>query len=56
MSRICQGLLSLVGRILLCTIFFMSAAGNKVPVDVNRDLDRVVTKLVSHVGRTFSLL
>src|SRR6266566_9351245 len=31
MSQICRGLLSLAGRVLLCTIFFMSAAGNKVP-------------------------
>lgn len=26
-----QGPLSLVGRIMLCTIFFMSAVGNKIP-------------------------
>jgi putative oxidoreductase len=31
MSQICRGPLSLAGRVLLCTIFFMSAAGNKVP-------------------------
>ncbi|MBI1913715.1 MAG: DoxX family protein [Planctomycetes bacterium] len=31
MSQICRGPLSLAGRVLLCTIFFVSAAGNKVP-------------------------
>jgi len=31
MTQICRGLLSLIGRVLLCTIFFTSAAGNKVP-------------------------
>jgi putative oxidoreductase len=31
MSRTLQGIVSVVGRVLLCTIFFMAAVGNKIP-------------------------
>jgi putative oxidoreductase len=31
MPRTLQGILAVVGRVMLCTIFFMSAAGNKIP-------------------------
>ncbi|QEH34505.1 Inner membrane protein YphA [Aquisphaera giovannonii] len=31
MPRTLQGLVSVVGRVLLCTIFLMSAVGNKIP-------------------------
>jgi putative oxidoreductase len=31
MVQLFQGLLSLTGRVLLCTIFFMAAGGNKIP-------------------------
>ncbi len=31
MVRCCQGFLSLVARVLLCTIFFMAAGGKKIP-------------------------
>lgn len=43
MFPIIQGLLTLVGRVLLCTIFFMSAVGNKIPhfSDVAKVMDSV---------------
>jgi putative oxidoreductase len=31
MPRTLQGIVSVVGRVLLCTIFFMAAVGNKIP-------------------------
>lgn len=31
MPRTLQGILAVIGRIMLCTIFFMSAVGNKIP-------------------------
>jgi len=31
MPRTIQGILAVVGRVMLCTIFFMSAVGNKIP-------------------------
>jgi putative oxidoreductase len=31
MSHVLQGLLAVLGRLLLCTIFLMSAVGNKIP-------------------------
>jgi putative oxidoreductase len=31
MPRTLQGIVAVLGRILLCTIFFMSAVGNKIP-------------------------
>lgn len=31
MPRSLQGFVSVVGRVLLCTIFFMAAVGNKIP-------------------------
>ncbi len=31
MPRTVQGILSVIGRVLLCTIFLMSAVGNKIP-------------------------
>jgi putative oxidoreductase len=44
MSHLFQGLLSLVARVLLCTIFFMSAGGKKIP-DFNN-----VAKLMKDQG------
>lgn len=38
-----QGALSLAGRVLLCTIFLMSAAGNKIP-----QFDKVVDYMERH--------
>ena len=31
MPRTLQGVLAVIGRVMLCTIFFMSAVGNKIP-------------------------
>ena len=31
MPRTIQGILAVLGRVMLCTIFFMSAVGNKIP-------------------------
>ncbi|MGO9469530.1 MAG: DoxX family protein [Isosphaeraceae bacterium] len=31
MPRTVQGILAVIGRVLLCTIFFMAAVGNKIP-------------------------
>ena len=31
MFQVLQGLLAVLGRLLLCTIFFMAAVGNKIP-------------------------
>jgi putative oxidoreductase len=31
MPRTLQGVLSVLGRVMLCTIFFMAAVGNKIP-------------------------
>ena len=31
MPYVVQGILAVLGRILICTIFFMAAAGNKIP-------------------------
>lgn len=31
MPRLVQGIVAVVGRVLLCTIFFMAAVGNKIP-------------------------
>jgi putative oxidoreductase len=31
MPRTVQGILSVIGRVMLCTIFFMAAVGNKIP-------------------------
>ena len=31
MPRMLQGIVSVLGRVLLCTIFFMAAVGNKIP-------------------------
>jgi len=43
MVRLFQGLLSLTGRVLLCTIFFMAAGGNKVP-----NFNKVVSDMKDH--------
>jgi putative oxidoreductase len=31
MPRMLQGILAVLGRVMLCTIFFMAAVGNKIP-------------------------
>src|SRR5262249_41374185 len=31
MPRTLQGILAVIGRVMLCTIFFMAAVGNKIP-------------------------
>lgn len=31
MPRTIQGILAVIGRVMLCTIFFLSAVGNKIP-------------------------
>ena len=31
MPRTIQGILSVLGRVMLCTIFLLSAVGNKIP-------------------------